>query len=394
MRTLDERQKKILRIYDNLRHDAATFTPTAANPENFGRQLLDDFMQNEDFAESMRSIAVDFGRSDILKAFDQFKPQSAPLGFSKGLMAAVDRGDDDMLVDLIKQPATPTYSLAELQTFWNVTANIQKDNPELYTHMVADKRYVDMFEQTVAANEYSGEGVEKLRADVLKAHANANKTLAGIEYDKFQLNYTGTSDNLYRFIENSDFDPIGKSLTASAPQTIFSGLKITQPLDAQKLTEVSVSVDDYHNGLQAMKDPMKELKIDVPDVPPIAAQFNQFAAPPTKVAAPAVTATIAPPAPEPEEAKTYTVKQGDNLWNIAREQYGLKSYKDIMRAVDHIAARNDLDQGVRANKIDVGQELKMPTADEIRNPAQRLDWAALDADVAQRRQPQLAMALN
>ena len=86
---------------------------------------------------------------------------------------------------------------------------------------------------------------------------------------------------------------------------------------------------------------------------------------------------------EPEPT-TYTVERGDTLWAIAREEYGLTDYKDIMQAVDHIANDNGLANGTDANHIQIGQVLNMPTAEEIQQPVQEpdkpLDWQALDSD--------------
>ena len=431
MRTLDERQKRILKIYDNLRQDAQSFTPSARDPHNFAEQLLNDFMQEPSFLEGMRAIATDFVRSDVLKTLDAPRAQTPRLGFAENLMAAVDRGDEEMLVDLVRAPANPTLPLHDLNSFWNIVANLQTESPELYTHIVADPRYVSFFEQTVAANEMQGEHVADLRRDVLAAHHTAYQTVNDVNYDKFQLGYHGMAENLYNFVQQGDFDVIGAGLTRESPNNLFSARAVAAPLPAEKLAETSVPVDQYHNEIQGEKNlaalPLPETQnpeilqrqldafrkpAETPaPVPPTDIQIPFDKRPMPDVMAQFLGAASAtPPAPEntasvnvapntntdaPPENK-YTVRRGDNLWNIAREQYGLKNYKDIMQAVEHIAARNNLEQGTQANRINPGQELRLPTADEIRNPVQKgLDWAALDSDIALRRTPpQMAMALN
>jgi nucleoid-associated protein YgaU len=397
LRTLDERQKRILKIHDNLRHDANIFRPTQAEPKNFARELFDDFMQEPSFVGTMKSIAKDFGRGDLLKSLDEHKPQGQRTGIAPALMDAVERGDDDMLVDLVKEPESPTYSLSELNTFWNVAANIQARDPEVYTHLIADKKYLEIFDQTVAANEYKGEGVEKLRAEIVKSHETAAKTVNEIGYDKFQLLYSASAASTYDSLAKGDFKSIGEGLTADAPKTVFTGLGVKEPLAPEKLTEVAVSVDDYYGRIQAEKNiralPLPE-DLDPQKLKSQMDAFRQAAEPrvqPEERPLPDLMAQFrthaAPDITGSAEEKKYAVQKGDNLWKIAKDQYGLKNYKDIMRAVEHIAAKNDLDQGVKANHIDVGQTLKMPSADEIKKPVQKLDWAALDADKMGVRKP-------
>lgn len=93
----------------------------------------------------------------------------------------------------------------------------------------------------------------------------------------------------------------------------------------------------------------------------------------------------AAPVVDPNQMPIYEIQAGDNLWDIAKEQYELTSGADIMRAVDHIAKANGLTNGVDANHIDVGQELNMPSAEQIKLDVDSLDWKALDADVAANR---------
>lgn len=389
--TLSDQQKKYLRVYDNLRYDAAHFVASANDPQNFAQILLDDFMQEGTFTDTIRSIATDFGRQDILNHIDGYEPlPQARFGAAVGLVAAIERGDDAMLVDLINQPAEPTYSLTALNTFWNVAANLQEDNPEVYTHLLADTRYVGIFDQTVSANEYDPETTASLRAEILTAHQGANSTLDDMEYDVFQMEYAGMADNLYDFLERNDFEHIGSDLTQDAPQTIFSGLQVQQPMSENELTAVTVSHDDYYGAIQSAKDLVAEQAANVLF---LTDNFNTNVA---NIVQQTLEVTVGPELelePEAEENASYLVQPGDNLWKIAQNEYGLTSYRDIMRAVEHIAHENGLSEGIQANHIDVGQELSMPSQETIAGPvvpAQELNWGALDADVAHNRQMALS----
>lgn len=97
---------------------------------------------------------------------------------------------------------------------------------------------------------------------------------------------------------------------------------------------------------------------------------------------PIMTASI--PAPE---TQSYTVKSGDNLWNIAKEQYGFSNdkadYPAIQNAMDHIASLNPfLAEGVRANHIKIGEKFALPDFSALASePAIKLDHAALDRDM-------------
>lgn len=89
------------------------------------------------------------------------------------------------------------------------------------------------------------------------------------------------------------------------------------------------------------------------------------------------------PAPLQEDQRTsygYTVERGDNLWNIAREQYGLTKPRDIQRAVDYIAQLNNMGTGTNANRLSIGQELQLPTSPTPPAQTPSLNWQALDAE--------------
>ena len=57
-----------------------------------------------------------------------------------------------------------------------------------------------------------------------------------------------------------------------------------------------------------------------------------------------------------EEIPTYIVQRGDNLWNIIKEYYNLKSNSDIANKVNEIAAYNNLEN---PDMVYEGQEIKM-----------------------------------
>jgi nucleoid-associated protein YgaU len=427
LRTLSDQQKKFLRIYDNLRYDAAHHVVSPQDPNNFAAQLFDDFMQNETFQEALETIAVDFGRMDILSEVDRYKslpplPPEDQLGFAEGLVTAVERNDDAMLVDLIDSPAQPTYSMAELNVFWNISANLQETNPELHTHLLADKRYMAMFDQTVAANEYAEDTIAPLRAEALSAHQRANNTLDTMEYDVMQMQYNADAKMVFERLESGDFSALGEKLTADAPQTIFSGLQVAQPLSEKELKQITKPYKDYYDSRQEAKNmeaearaaaeleaanapeaPAPTPEIDyLPEQSPLVRVFTSSAAtlvPETDHLATQLDTIVieVEPDPEPEaaEAEPYIVQSGDNLWKIAQSEYGLTSYKDIMRTVEHIAHKNGLENGVDANHIKPGDPLVMPTAEDIAGPAPTaepakpaLDWEALDADT---RRNQMAM---
>lgn len=103
-----------------------------------------------------------------------------------------------------------------------------------------------------------------------------------------------------------------------------------------------------------------------------------------------VPAEVAPPA-----AALYEVKNGDNLWNIVRDHYGLKGNAAIQRFVDAVAVANDLGQGTAANNIGLGDQITLPPREAIQGyTALALDWKALDAQTAARRMVAGARALT
>lgn len=57
-----------------------------------------------------------------------------------------------------------------------------------------------------------------------------------------------------------------------------------------------------------------------------------------------------------EEIPEYTVQSGDNLWNIIKEYYNLKSNSEIASKINEVAEYNNIDN---PDMIYVGQEIKM-----------------------------------
>lgn len=77
------------------------------------------------------------------------------------------------------------------------------------------------------------------------------------------------------------------------------------------------------------------------------------------------------------DSQPYEVKKGDNLWNIAKKYYDLKSDEEIKIAVATIAKANEKSYGTKANHINPGQTIQLPD-----NPYSdaKLDWKALDQE--------------
>lgn len=53
---------------------------------------------------------------------------------------------------------------------------------------------------------------------------------------------------------------------------------------------------------------------------------------------------------------SYTIKSGDNLWNICKRQFGLTNSSDIAKKVNEVAKYNNIKN---ANFIKAGQEIKL-----------------------------------
>lgn len=423
-------------IFQNLHHDSQNYTPTDLEPTNFAQDLLNGFLNHDLFKETVSAYATNIGRNDIVKEINNHKAITSERdGMTNGLVMAVDRGDTDMLANLVDTPETNILSIDALNNFWNADSFISQNNPDLHTHIQASPQYLNYFNQYVAANEMSGKAIETLKHDVHAKHEAANKTLETMEYDGTQMALNGSAKGLFTTLESGHIDTLGYG---QAEQTIFTGLAVAEPLTLAALdtTDTALPSDQF----QARKNYFADHKPVLGEVHPPAIIDNidktpalpsekgflveayehikgtvltskaqagtlkhEELSPEAGVAivnnsipsslrntfsdmsgADYVVAKLAVEVNDVETQKTYEVQGGDSLWKIAKDEYGLTDYKDIMRAVDHIANNNNLENGVDANHIDVGQKLKMPTAAEVAQPVgapgKPLDWKALDED--------------
>ena len=301
-------------MFQNLRHDAAVFKPTELEPTNSAQELLTGLLNNETFRNVIKSVSTGLLREDIVTEIDAtpIKP-SARDTMANGLVQAAAAGDSDMLADLTKTPETPILSLEQLEKFWNADALISKEDPDLHTHIQADPRYVAFFDQYVAAKQMSGDAVTKLRAEIVAKHEAAVKTLDTIPYDGIQMALVGSSNDFYHLSAKGDFAALG--YTDTAPNTVFSGLKVAEPLSAAELTRVTAPLN--HVVVQAEKDRA-------------AAEKDRIVAPdaidPTKLTKDQIIAGLKDLQANEGMVTIDTYKQGFVLLNPA--------YKDFFDAVD------------------------------------------------------------
>ncbi len=385
MSELTNSQSLMWLILQNLRHDATTFSPTESAPQNFGQELLTGFLNNQTFRDAIKTVAKTMHRDDIIA-----EVTATPIGKSprddmaSGLVMAVERNDQEMLVDLIKTPETSILSLTQLEKFWNTDAFISNSDPDIHTHIQADPRYVSLFDQYVAAKEMTGEKVTALREKIVTAHNTASATLDKIPFDGIQMANYNAASGFYEAIRTGNVDVLGYDEVPE--KNIFNGLGVTEPVSAEKLTAVTaplphIAIQEAKNAEADKKPTIVEVDNDDADTlsRTTTKEITNPAAKPVEIK-PDFVATVTPEIVAPQEVATYTVQSGDNLWKIAKNEYGLKSYKDIMKAVDHIAIANGLEKGTDANWIKNGAEIKMPTAEQIKGPTETLDWKALSAD--------------
>lgn len=455
--TQDSSSLMMWTVYQNLAHDSANFTPTETETVNYADQLLHGLINNETFKEAVSSIATEIGRADVAAKIDDYArvnewagDQAAAEFGARGVMQEIANNNPEGLVNLAERPDTPILPLDNLQKFFDIQATIQEVEPELNTYIMADPRFIEFFDQYAAATEMSGEGLERLRAEIVAKHEEAVSRFEGatdspdddLEHYQGQMYDFNMSENLYELVETGNLDVLGYD--ASPEKNIFSGLELAAPVEAAVLAETAIPLAS--EVIQAAKDAAAaEVEtVDGPGILPLDETIQEITreqaivennvveelnAPPvidTEEVVPEINvdegsplisslsgvfvssaqaATLTPEmraafrdannvavettAVEPEP-KTYTVESGDTLWAIAREEYGLTDYKDIMQAVDHIANDNGLANGADANHIEIGQVLNMPTAEEIQQPVQEpdqpLNWQTLDADVASKSQ--------
>lgn len=143
-----------------------------------------------------------------------------------------------------------TLTREQLEKFWNADALISQQDPALYTHIVADPRYIENFDAYVAAAGLEGDNITALRAQIVAKHEAAITTLDEMEYGYTQRQLFGSSNNLYDLTAAGDFETLG--YTTTAEKTIFTGLEAPTPLTAAELQPVPAL--DPHATIQAAKD--------------------------------------------------------------------------------------------------------------------------------------------
>lgn len=593
-----------LRIRDRLMQDTAAHNPDVDGQTNYASELLTAFLNNGDFRQGVVEAATELDRQDIVREVEQTEiTPSRWDGAVNHMVQGVKTGDLSSLpTDLQADPQILSLSMEQLQTFVNVVANLENGpnaDPEVLTHLKADPRFVSFMKQYAEANEFTGDGAEKILEDVRNAHNQANATLDTIEYGGLQMQYMAGADTIFERVVASDYAALGEGLTQHNDNNYFSGQGVSKPLEAEALAPFTVPLEE---PVVEPDPPAPGEGIIVPSEPAIAADTNvdsgsvwswlfgedEEKAPETDNSAP-VTATpeqpetgVQPrqafaaaasgeqplpsraeleaeaarldteigtdarfdfitdtleaggvnpdgapselaaltekydaigaaenalqryrgspieyneqngimvgvgapqsifvdrfedritqaqnaymteyvalpeeakenihrhlggqepapaPAPEPTirdgnpiiasavagelpqsespseavsgeapdtssaevetESTQYEVARGDNLWNIAKNEYGLTSYQDIMRAMDHIAHANpelaldpnhpekgtyNLAQGANAHNVFPGQKLNMPTAEDVAKPVESLDYEQLDRQVGQ-----------
>lgn len=87
----------------------------------------------------------------------------------------------------------------------------------------------------------------------------------------------------------------------------------------------------------------------------------------------------------------YSVKSGDCLWNIVKENYGLKSNTDIAKKVDKIAKKNDIKN---ANSIFEGQKIELYGLDDDGNKISKKKKENNATDAASDKQKDLAQKFD
>ncbi len=263
------------------------------------------------------------------------------------------------------------------ELYWNVFRNLQKDiepqsgfdiSREQLTYIQADSRYLTYLNDYLDATPGIADADKtRIRAEAQDAHAKSNATLNDPTYS-FSTAIAGMTNDFYFAIENEDRATLGA--LAQSP------LQVAALPPQESLTDTMTDIDLMVPAI--IPDPAAGLTVTpiVPEdfryVPPVVEPRTQ------EIVLDEIQVTADTPRPA---AADYTVKSGDSLWRIAKEQFGLTSHTDIARAVEHLAAANNLSSGTNANHMSIGQVLKIPGADTLAAPSQTpLNWAALDAD--------------
>lgn len=313
-------------------------------------------------------------------------------------------------------------------------------NRELLTYIQADERYVSYIEDYATAQGLQGAARDRLIADARATHAESSRTLD--TSPGYSTDMQGLANDFYFTIEQSYENaprPVAAAPAAAevaTPAAVASTPVVESPAVAAPAVEAATPVytpmGDVAMG-PAVSETAPAAAATTTEIvtPAVTTAMGDVAIPETVVTAPVTpaapqtpaydpaftaqqlgslgatpaagvtqTPTTTPiaaadmPVPQPNVAPTeparpqedqrttygYTVERGDNLWNIAREQYGLTKPRDIQRAVDYIAQLNNMGEGTNANRISIGQELQLPTSPTPPAQTPSLDWQALDAD--------------
>lgn len=291
-------------------------------------------------------------------------------------------------------PATTPLS-QQGQAFWNAYSNIQSEvgpqggydfNRELLTYIQADERYVSYTEQYADAQGLTGAAREELLDGARQTHAASNDTLENSP--GYSTDMQSAANDFFFVIEQSYPDSPAATADATPAVTIVETPAVTTAM-----------------GDIAMPASVEVVTAATPAEPAYDAEFTQTQlgelgqTPEEGITATPTTTPIAiedMPIPlsheeklelgrEQEDTSTvaeYTVERGDNLWKIAQSYYGLEDPKHIQQAVETIAAANGMSEGVQANRLSIGQVIKLPDSPTPVEGQAGLNWAALDADTA------------
>jgi nucleoid-associated protein YgaU len=313
----------------------------------------------------------------------------------------------------VRKPMSQTGPTTKAQYFWNAYGNLQSGiqsetgydhNRELITYIQADPRYVSYVDEYLATATNLTEPREAIRARAVAAHQESSRILdtspgystdmqglANDFYFSIEQNYENTrsapaiqpaaqpaSETAVQVATAGGEDVQTTGTIPASPDRALEAVQVqpaAQPLDAEfTRTQLGSLAEPPAQRTEPVTTPIRaeDMPIQIPQEVLRAQQTTaQPAAESAIAAAPPVTA-------DQRTTQDYTVARGDSLWKIAREHYGLESNRDIQRAVEAIAAANNMTQGTMANHIRTGQVIQLP--DSPNNPQASLNWAALDAD--------------
>lgn len=303
-------------------------------------------------------------------------------------------------------PATTIANPQAAEYFWNAYSNIQSKvgpeggydfNREQLTYIQADERYVSYTEQYADLQGLTGTARSELLDTARETHAASLDTLENSP--GYSTDMQGLANDFYFVIEQSYPDSPAATATATPPAVETPAVAAETPAVTTAMGDVAMPASVEVSTTVASVEPAAKPY----DAAFTADQLGELGQKPEGgITATPVTAPIAiedMPIPfsheeklemgrEKEDTSTvaeYTVERGDNLWKIAQSYYGLDDPKHIKQAVETIAAANNMTEGVQANRLNVGQVIKLPDSPTAPAEGQAgLNWAALDADTNSR----------